>query len=145
MKLKDIKNIIYQSEDKELLNFINDHFAHSKNKRVNDYKNNLDLLKRLDKDTIRFAIARMKKSEHNNDLTILSPVITILLSIFTLASSVLAIQLRDLVYLAYSLSLIMILAILTQIIRLIPQVKSRKLNAILFRSLLEDIEKEKKS
>lgn len=68
MKVKDIKRAIFSYSPKEIVEFIKNNYAYSTEKKLYEYRNNLDVLKKLDNDTLMYAIAKMKQIEENKDL-----------------------------------------------------------------------------
>lgn len=71
MEVKELKNMIYLTNDECLLEFIQKEFESIcfGATTIQKYKNNIDTLKKLDQDTINAGIARMERIVEGNDPT----------------------------------------------------------------------------
>ncbi|MFD1203836.1 MULTISPECIES: hypothetical protein [Sporosarcina] len=69
MKVKDIKDNIFNESDENLIKFIRKEFIEVRSKNPHKYMNNLDSLRKIDTVTRTTAIARMKVLQEVNDMS----------------------------------------------------------------------------
>lgn len=69
MKIRVVKDIVFNKSDEDLLKFIRKEFIEMSSKNLHKYKNNLDSLRKIDRVTRITAIARMKMLQEVNDIS----------------------------------------------------------------------------
>lgn len=136
--IKDLRDAIYTKDDKELVNFIKENFTYCKGKENEDYRKQIDNLKKLDDDTRNFAISRMIQIEEEKDISkLLAPFITFALAIITSFLAYTA-AIKDFNSSLNNLGLASTLLIFSGVTFRVIDSRSYRKNVVAFKSLLEN-------
>lgn len=65
MKVKEMQRKILTESDENFIKFIRDEFEDTRKVSISDYKNNFDVLKKVDNDTLTTGIARIEMFENH--------------------------------------------------------------------------------
>lgn len=133
MKVKEVKKIILKGTNKEIQEFVNNHFGNKRS--ANEIMSNLQTLKKLKGDILLLGIARMDHIETDYDHSKYLP------SLLALTALLFGIYLK-----AFNVVWVLFIATLVALQIIFNMLKERRIRAtaVYFRSLLIQINESKK-
>lgn len=139
MKLKSLKKVVCEGNDGELIKFIQKEFEQRGNIPLRQYRNNLETLKKLDRDTKSTAIARMEVLQEIHDIPKLLALLTAyVLSITSSYFHIIEIVVKS-VLLASLIKFSLIIFFFLFLASAIGKEMKKKSTATYFKKLLETI------